>query len=446
MKSLKRALSASCSIKLRSVAAEAPRIRFSQTLRNSKSQLFGRKINPFALNAAAVAMAETNSKPTTKVVEYEFLGELDELKMQTGSRFRSLAIFDFDQTLFRSPLPNPNLWDTVILGLLLNGFFSWFETLEALPADLYKSNFIPSSLARLQSFIADETCMTVVLTGRKRGIFRDRIKEILSQKGLVPDLLILNESELSTFNFKELFISKLVRKFPSIRRIDIFDDREPHIKRFQTLVTHLEMINGIEGSVYHVVAKPSYLPEKLEDRLVREMILKRKQYPIEIKKLRGEYPVGLEVTQINSFLGIFLDDISTSVLLDTFSKHAGIPEEWELLGDNVRLSGRVQDGIVAEGWLIGQTLDLEVVSYSLNRNVLVALVAVTPSPEFRCQSHTLPLVLAFNPAIRRPKSLPPIDNWTTCRNTPLNLTFPAIVKYQSLTSLQFIYPEHSLNQ
>ncbi|KAF9118475.1 hypothetical protein BG015_006602, partial [Linnemannia schmuckeri] len=34
------------------------------------------------------------------------------------SRFHTVKVFDFDQTLFQSPLPNPALWDPSFIGIL----------------------------------------------------------------------------------------------------------------------------------------------------------------------------------------------------------------------------------------------------------------------------------------------------------------------------------------
>jgi len=36
----------------------------------------------------------------------------------TTERFQTVNVFDFDQTLFQSPLPNPALWDPSFIGVL----------------------------------------------------------------------------------------------------------------------------------------------------------------------------------------------------------------------------------------------------------------------------------------------------------------------------------------
>ena len=94
-----------------------------------------------------------------------------------------LVIFDFDSTLFRSPLPNRKLWHAELLGALLADC-SWFSDARTLSPP-----YIPDRpglewwdedvVAAARAAIARKSdTISVLMTGRRHHVFGDRIPRI----------------------------------------------------------------------------------------------------------------------------------------------------------------------------------------------------------------------------------------------------------------------------
>ncbi|KAI0215990.1 hypothetical protein L0F63_007415, partial [Massospora cicadina] len=313
--------------------------------------------------------------------EFLFLKDVETLKSQVGDKFKSLAVFDFDRTLFLCPVPSPNLWDKIMLDFLKSGFFKWEEALDNLPVELYKDNFVASALAKLNSFIEDDTCLTVVLSTKPRSIFYERIKDIFALKGVRPDLVILQETSLFPTEFKELAIFKVLGRFSSIDKIEVFDNCLHRGEKAGVLLDRLKL-NGLltQAQVYTSAIRNAYLPAELELKLVRKLMADRRQYPILINKIRKKYPVCFNEYLVRSFPGVFLTSEDTSKLMAAFTTEFEIPDEWVIQGDHVKLVEEGRQIKILEGWALGQMVELEIVAHVLYEDCLAAKVKFNPPP------------------------------------------------------------------
>ncbi|KAJ3119035.1 hypothetical protein HDU96_003210 [Phlyctochytrium bullatum] len=209
-----------------------------------------------------------------------------------------IYIFDFDSTLFRSPLPNPDLWAPEVLGTLISDC-GWFVEPRSL-----RSPYIPSSPDKswwdldviaevrkaMQQARSSGTAVVALLTGRRHDLFADRIRELCNvfddKDPLEFDLYFFREgfdplSPLflpTTLDFKFAVLDKLLKAFPQIEVVSLWDDRKRHLDLFEKDL--LSRVNAGRIKTYqltHIVHDPAlekYIPADLERVLVNDMVAK----------------------------------------------------------------------------------------------------------------------------------------------------------------------------
>ncbi|KAF5022881.1 hypothetical protein F66182_5073 [Fusarium sp. NRRL 66182] len=169
-------------------------------------------------------------------------------------KIKSLHIYDFDNTLFKTPLPNPQLWNGPTIGTLsnqetfVNGGW-WHDsrilaaTGEGLEAEEKRAwegwwNDKIVDLVKLSMNQKDALC--VLLTGRSERGFADLIKKMVTAKGLEFDMIGLkpavsptNQKFQSTMHFKQLFLEALIETYKQAEEIRVYEDRPKHTKGFR---------------------------------------------------------------------------------------------------------------------------------------------------------------------------------------------------------------------
>ena len=131
---------------------------------------------------------------------------------------RYLDVFDFDGTLFKSPLP-PDWWKDKA---------DWFYGIESLtppfvpevPSDWW----IESTVRHAVRALSDATHYVILLTGRNNNTFSDRVNQLLEQKGLEFDEVHLSDRK-DTVEFKVENIERVLSEYPSIKKVDLWDDQ-----------------------------------------------------------------------------------------------------------------------------------------------------------------------------------------------------------------------------
>ncbi|KAF9356475.1 hypothetical protein BGX26_005208 [Mortierella sp. AD094] len=202
------------------------------------------------------------------------------------SRFHTVNVFDFDQTLFQSPLPNPSLWDPSFLGVLTSWNYcgtGWWHnpgTLELGPeveASCWKGWWNEEVVKNVKESSEDPGCLTLLLTGRNGPTFSRKVIEMVQRKGLDFDIVatkpttvaqIENDSSINnnnittnnnnhhatyksskkssskitptelylkvdTFNTKHDLLYNLLFEYPNIRAMHLWDDRPCQIAMFR---------------------------------------------------------------------------------------------------------------------------------------------------------------------------------------------------------------------
>ncbi|KAG0010422.1 hypothetical protein BGZ80_001499 [Entomortierella chlamydospora] len=180
-------------------------------------------------------------------------------------RLHTVNVFDFDQTLFQSPLPNPSLWDRSFLGVLTSWNYcgtGWWQnpsTLELGPeveANCWEGWWNEEVVRKVKESSEDPGCMTLLLTGRYGPTFSQKVIEMVQRKGLDFDIIatkpttvaqIENDSsnnnhqapttelylKVDTFNTKHDLLYNLLFEYPNIRNMHLWDDRPCQIAKFR---------------------------------------------------------------------------------------------------------------------------------------------------------------------------------------------------------------------
>ncbi|KAF3067372.1 hypothetical protein GL218_08533 [Daldinia childiae] len=175
-------------------------------------------------------------------------------KLPPVNEITTVHVYDFDNTLFQTPLPNPKIWNGSTLGLLgtpdvfVNG--GWWHDSRILAAtgegveheekrawDGWWNEKIVE-LVRLSMKQSDALC--VLLTGRSEHGFSQLVKRIVASKGLEFDLIGLkpavgpNKERFSnTMNFKQTFLRAVMGTYKAAMEIRIYEDRPKHVAGFR---------------------------------------------------------------------------------------------------------------------------------------------------------------------------------------------------------------------
>ena len=162
------------------------------------------------------------------------------------SQVKAIHVYDFDNTLFSSPLPNPQLWNGPTIGFL-QGYESfsnggWWhdpnllaatgEGMEIEETRAWDGWWNEDIVKLVTLSMQQKDAVTVLLTGRSEGGFAEIIKRMLASKGLEFDLICLKpevgpntERFSNTMEFKKTFFEDLVLTYQQADEIVVYEDR-----------------------------------------------------------------------------------------------------------------------------------------------------------------------------------------------------------------------------
>ncbi|KAI8879568.1 hypothetical protein K501DRAFT_287311 [Backusella circina FSU 941] len=197
-----------------------------------------------------------------------------------------LDIYDFDSTLFLSPMLSQNIWDPTFINAITTenlmgpGWWRDKRSLSGIPdySTFWNESVVESALTSCH----DPNTMTVLLTGRRYYPFHDRMDQILRSRGLQFDLiglrpdpdsdapdhpkgLMFNEEPdifATTMDFKTSFIIHTLHSHPMIEEVVMWDDRSSHICHFKPYLDDMVQRKVIKrGHLVCVKAlRPKYNP------------------------------------------------------------------------------------------------------------------------------------------------------------------------------------------
>lgn len=150
-------------------------------------------------------------------------------------KITKLSVFDFDGTLVDTPLPDigkkqyqektGNPWP----------YEGWWGKRESLDMEVFDIKAIPSVKTSYHEEKSKSETLMVMLTGRMKTHKVDMtldVKKILDTHGFEFDEYILNQGG-STDMAKMKSIEKLLKNYPDVDFIEMWDDRTEHISIFE---------------------------------------------------------------------------------------------------------------------------------------------------------------------------------------------------------------------
>ncbi|KAL4980636.1 hypothetical protein BDW66DRAFT_36071 [Aspergillus desertorum] len=224
-------------------------------------------------------------------------------ELPAAPQVRAIHIYDFDNTLFLSPLPNPQLWNGPSIGFLqayesfANG--GWWHDPNLLSATgdgiekeeprAWKGWWNERIVQLVELSMKQKDAITVLLTGRSEAGFSDIVKRMVDSRRLEFDLICLKpevgpngQRFPSTMDFKQNFLSDIVLTYDQADEIRVYEDRPKHVKGFrdffEALNRNFQTMNGphsrkpINAEVIQVAEGSAYLSPVIEAAEVQRMI------------------------------------------------------------------------------------------------------------------------------------------------------------------------------
>ncbi|EMD00345.1 hypothetical protein BAUCODRAFT_30827 [Baudoinia panamericana UAMH 10762] len=175
---------------------------------------------------------------------------------------KHIHVYDFDNTLFASPLPNKQIWNTGTCGLLQAQDFlhggGWWHNPTILAATgqgvsveeprAWQGCWNQKIVDLVELSTDEEDTLCVMITGRKEDGFSDLVSRMITAKGLDFDMVCLKPNvspmgELfsSTMHFKQILLRDIVCTYRNATDIRIYEDRPKHTKGFRDYFEELNM-------------------------------------------------------------------------------------------------------------------------------------------------------------------------------------------------------------
>lgn len=176
-----------------------------------------------------------------------------------------IAVYDFDGTLFRSP-EKPDSW--------AEGW--WGNPVSLNPPVVPEAPGVgwwnASVVQRAKEDIASGDVFAVMVTGRLAKKFTARVKDLLAHAGLKFDRIYLAPGG-DTESYKLRVIGDLIKEFPTVTGVDIWEDRAPHLAKFSDFVE-----SKGRAAFPHLITVSAQKPEGLPSAAkVASLYLSRRQ-------------------------------------------------------------------------------------------------------------------------------------------------------------------------
>ncbi|ETS73456.1 hypothetical protein PFICI_14402 [Pestalotiopsis fici W106-1] len=405
----------------------------SLVVRRTMSTSFG------ASNGALQNGSATNTHTITALGRWSILNK----QLPPVDAIKTIHVYDFDNTLFKTPLPNPKLWNGQTLGSLaspevfING--GWWHDSRILAATgdgvereeqrAWDGWWNEKVVELVKLSMEQKDALAVMLTGRSERGFSDLLKRIVASKGLDFDMIGLkpavgpgNERFSSTMHFKQIFLESLMETYKHAAEIRVYEDRVKHVSGFRNFFSDYnkrqESYGGqktrgpITAEVIQVAEISTFLDPVVEVAEIQHLInshnaLLRQQPP-----RRGGRPQGpLVIKKTVFFTSYMIGKEDTKKLLKLSNFPTG--NEIKVHGNNIMICPRpCPHTILEKVGGMGAKMKWKVTGTGCFENSIWA-AAVEPVP-MSATYHTdnpSPLVVLAIRKGARPMDAGKIQNW-----------------------------------
>jgi hypothetical protein len=154
-----------------------------------------------------------------------------------------LCAFDFDSTLISSPMPETGKIEWKKYYKKVFQYSGWWGRPESLDLNVFDIKPFPKILNLLNKDVSTPATYTIVLTSRQEKL-RPLIQKILDVNNIHVDKLDMQRDQRT----KGQKILDYVKKFPDLREINVYDDKDSDIKSYEGIKNSLP--EGIKFNIY----------------------------------------------------------------------------------------------------------------------------------------------------------------------------------------------------
>ncbi|KAI4167299.1 MAG: hypothetical protein LQ343_007343 [Gyalolechia ehrenbergii] len=363
-------------------------------------------------------------------------------ELPSVSQVKALHVYDFDNTLFMSPLPNPKLWSGQTIGFLqtqecfINGGW-WHDPriLEATGQGIEKEEpngwngwWNEQIVDLVQLSLKQNDTLTILLTGRGEDGFAHLVKRIVASKNLAFDMICLkphvgpnNQAFTSTMNYKQAVLRDLIYTYKDADEIKVYEDRSKHTRAFRdyfdsinkTLLSSPAVAprNHITAEVVQVSDVATTLDPIAEVAEIQRMI---NEHNSAINSGSHALLVPLEIKRTVFFTGYLVSPNDTTRLLSLVNLPSNIPQsEVRYLADNIIITPRpCPPSVLEKIGGIGRKQTWQVTGLgSYESRVWAARVTPIPANAPYHTDNPFPLVVLAVVRGSRPHDANWIQNW-----------------------------------
>ncbi|CBX98426.1 hypothetical protein LEMA_P098350.1 [Plenodomus lingam JN3] len=389
------------------------------------------------------AVAGPNGKATYHTVTALKRWSCDDKELPPVSEIKSIHVYDFDNTLFASPLPNKQIWNSATIGQLgspdmfLNG--GWWHDANILAATGegiekeeprgWKGWWNEHIVTLVETSMAEKDALTVLLTGRAESNFADLVKRIAKSRHLEFDMVCLKpaigpagQKFRSTMEFKQELLKDIVYTYKDAEKLSIYEDRVKHTKGFRDFFFQFneELMRArtqasrkpITTDVIQVAENATQLDPVDEIAEIQKMI---NAHNIQVKS--GNAPAGTPPYQIKKtvfYTGYMIPATMTEKLTSLVSLPHGTPrDDVRYLANSILITPKpCPKSILDKVGGIGAKVKWKVTAISCFENKLwAARVEPVPKSTKYYSENPVPTVVLAIRKNGRPADAARISNW-----------------------------------
>ncbi|KAJ6157802.1 hypothetical protein N7470_005394, partial [Penicillium chermesinum] len=363
------------------------------------------------------------------------------------SQIKSIHVYDFDNTLFLTPLPNPQLWQSNVIGQLQSqDFFTqrkgWWhdpEILEATGKGIEEEEPLgwpgwwnEQIVSLVQMSMDQKDVLTVLLTARGEVAFSDLIKRIVASRRLEFDLIALKpevgpnaQRFPSTMGFKQAFFTDLLLTYKEAQDIRVYEDRLHHAKAFRQFFEEMNKRflsrdiplnrNVINAEVIEVFEGVTYLDPVIEVAQVQRMINVHNTASQNASLGRSSF---LRIRKTTIYTGYLVAKEDSARLIEHVLAPiipSGLAESNDLryMANNILIVPRpASQSVLAKAGGMGKKVTWKVTGTAAYENrVFAARVEPVPSTEQYFSENDPPLIVLAARKGARPVEASNIKNW-----------------------------------
>ncbi|KFX96719.1 hypothetical protein V490_03186 [Pseudogymnoascus sp. VKM F-3557] len=358
-------------------------------------------------------------------------------------KIKTIHVYDFDNTLFNSPLPNPKIWNGPTIGLFqTQDVFAtggWWHDVRILAAtgegaDLEEKRgwagwWNEQIVQLIQLSMQQEDALTVLLTGRSEHGFAELINRMVASRELEFDMVVLkpkagpnNQRFGSTMLFKQAFLETLMETYKVADEIRIYEDRVKHVKGFRDFfMDYNKRQNGIGGyptrgpitaEVIQVADSSTLLDPVIEASEIQRII--NDHNGAVTKGTASVRSKRLCIKKTVFYTGYLITQPDTQKLLSLVHPPQNMPEsELKYLANNILITPRpAPNSILDKVGGIGNKLLWEVTgTASFESKVWACSVRPVPQSSKFYTENPVPIVVLALRKGARPIDAAKIQNW-----------------------------------